>query len=116
MICPRFPTIVCFLPLFVIASTGAGEKKSAAPTKDAAAWKSLFDGKSLSGWKSAGYIGGGKLDVKAGAMVLGGGGHESGGEQEGVRVPARRRSQKGGGGSASWIDYCEATAGGVATT
>src|SRR5438105_5385837 len=71
MICPRFPTIVCFLPLFVIASTGAGEKNSAAPTKEAAAWKSLFDGKSLSGWKSAGYIGGGKIEVKDGAMVLG---------------------------------------------
>jgi hypothetical protein len=32
--------------------------------------KALFDGKSLTGWKSAGYIAGGKVHVKDGAIVM----------------------------------------------
>jgi len=71
MICRHCATIVFVLSLFVTTSASAGDKKSAAPSKDAAAWKSLFDGKSLAGWKSAGYIGGGKIQVKEGAVVLG---------------------------------------------
>ena len=61
MTCRHCATIVFVLSLFVTPSAGAGDKKSAAPSKDAAAWKALFDGKSLAGWKSAGYIGGGKI-------------------------------------------------------
>jgi hypothetical protein len=45
-------------------SLSAGE-----PKKDAA-WKKLFDGKSMKGWKSAEYVGGGKVHVKDGAIVI----------------------------------------------
>jgi hypothetical protein len=42
------------------------------PKKDAPqpAGKTLFDGKSLEGWKSAGYVGSGKVHVKDGAIVM----------------------------------------------
>jgi hypothetical protein len=41
----------------------------AAP-KDKAGWKDLFDGQSLSGWKSADFFGAGKVQVKDGAIVM----------------------------------------------
>jgi hypothetical protein len=44
------------------------QEKKASPPADA--WKTLFDGKSLAGWKSAGYIGSGKIEVKEGAIVM----------------------------------------------
>jgi hypothetical protein len=43
--------------------------KPAAP--DADGWKSLFDGKSLKGWKLTDFIGKGKVEVKDGTIVLG---------------------------------------------
>src|SRR5262245_44835995 len=39
-------------------------------TKTKPAWKTLFDGKSMDGWKSAEYIGGGKVHLKDGAIVM----------------------------------------------
>jgi hypothetical protein len=33
-------------------------------------WKSLFDGKSIAGWKTADFRGGGKAEVKDGAIVI----------------------------------------------
>jgi hypothetical protein len=40
------------------------------PARDRAGWKSLFDGKTLSGWKVADYTGTGKVSVKDGTVVL----------------------------------------------
>jgi hypothetical protein len=38
--------------------------------KDKAAWKPLFDGKSLAGWKAADFADAGKVHVKDGAIVM----------------------------------------------
>ncbi len=40
------------------------------PAKDDAGWKSLFDGKTLDGWKPANFYGAGKVAVKDGALVV----------------------------------------------
>jgi hypothetical protein len=44
-------------------------RKPTAGDKDKA-WKKLFDGKSLAGWKSADFFGKGKVHVKDGVLVL----------------------------------------------
>jgi hypothetical protein len=44
---------------------------SVAADKDAKGWKSLFDGKSLRGWKRADYGPVGKVEAKAGTIMLG---------------------------------------------
>ncbi len=49
-------------------SVSGDEKPKTPSTKEA--WKSLFDGKSLNGWKSAGYIESGKVYVRDGAIVM----------------------------------------------
>jgi hypothetical protein len=52
---------------------GAPAQDAKAPPKaggDKAGWKVLFDGKSLDGWKSAGYTGSGKIAVKDGTITL----------------------------------------------
>ena len=50
-----------------------GQTADQAKTKqqDAYGWKSLFDGKSLKGWKSADFGGEGVVEAKDGAIVLG---------------------------------------------
>ena len=61
--------IVCFIRAHAAMDdnpkTAVGNKPSDKP-----AWKTLFDGKALAGWKSAGYIGGGKVELKDGAIVM----------------------------------------------
>src|SRR6202795_4432820 len=39
-------------------------------TKDKDSWKSLFDGKTLDGWKAADFTDAGKVHVKDGAIVM----------------------------------------------
>ncbi|HYT92308.1 MAG TPA: DUF1080 domain-containing protein, partial [Gemmataceae bacterium] len=51
------------------ASTGQG-KPAAGKQEGAAHWKTLFDGKSLEGWKATDFVGAGKVHVKEGAVVL----------------------------------------------
>jgi hypothetical protein len=61
------------LPLATFCcSRGLADPPAPPPTKDKekADWKSLFDGKSLDGWKSADYFGAGPVRVKDGAIVL----------------------------------------------
>lgn len=55
--------------LFVLKKKGPAEPKKAEPKKDEA-WKSLFDGKSLAGWKSANFGGEGEVRVDKGAIVM----------------------------------------------
>jgi hypothetical protein len=40
------------------------------PAKDKPAWKSLFDGKSLDGWKAVDFTGGGKVHVQDASIVM----------------------------------------------
>ena len=51
----------------------------ASSEKDKAGWKSLFDGKSLAGWKSVDFGNEGKVSVKDGAVVM-----EKGNEMTGI--------------------------------
>ena len=58
------------LGLLLLASgwqTRAGEKKKEADDK---AWKSLFDGKTLKGWKTAKFGGEGDVYVEDGAIIM----------------------------------------------
>lgn len=57
------------LTLFACTLTAGAADKPAATAK--AGWKTLFDGKTLTGWKAADYAGEGKIAVKDGALVLG---------------------------------------------
>jgi hypothetical protein len=45
-------------------------ESAAKPAPDKAGWKTLFDGKTLSGWKSTQFGGEGKVYVKDGAIVI----------------------------------------------
>lgn len=55
---------------WLVALAQPAQTKKEPAAKESAKGKSLFDGKSLAGWKSAGYIGGGKVHVKDGAIVM----------------------------------------------
>jgi Domain of Unknown Function (DUF1080) len=55
--------------LAAVAALPADEPK-AQPAKDKAAWKDLFDGKSLAGWKPAAFTDGGKVEARDGAIVM----------------------------------------------
>lgn len=61
--------------------TVAAEKPAPASEQakpDASAWKSLFDGKSLDGWKAPKFGGEGTVSVKDGAIVMGMGNNMTG--------------------------------------
>lgn len=54
-----------------VAPTAKGAAEdSAAQAKKETAWKSLFDGKTLKGWKVADFAGGGKVEVEKGQLML----------------------------------------------
>ena len=51
--------------------TGADDAgKDAKKASDQANWKSLFDGKSLAGWKSTNFGGEGQVHIEKGAIVM----------------------------------------------
>jgi hypothetical protein len=58
------------LTLGLLLVTPAAADEAKAPPKEDKAWKTLCDGKTLDGWKPAGYVGEGKVHVKDGAIVL----------------------------------------------
>ncbi|MFO0928612.1 MAG: DUF1080 domain-containing protein [Gemmataceae bacterium] len=59
------------LALLVVTMTLAGVSFAADAKKPAASeWKTLFDGKTLKGWKASDFFGPGKVEVKDGAIVL----------------------------------------------
>ncbi len=75
----RMCIVVAALGLsFLVANAQPGQPQTEPAAKDQAKGKPLFDGKSLDGWKSAGYIGGGKVHVKDGAIVMEKGGYMTG--------------------------------------
>jgi 3-keto-disaccharide hydrolase len=86
MSCSRCAKVVLVLSLFATASASADDRPETKPAKDAV-WKSLFDGKSMAGWKSAGYIGGGKIEIKDGAVVMGKGDRMTGIAYQGKDFP-----------------------------
>jgi hypothetical protein len=51
-------------------SADSGNKPGAQAIPDKEAWKNLFDGKSLAGWKETKFGGEGDVSVEAGAIVL----------------------------------------------
>lgn len=58
----RFAYTVCFTIAMIVAST--------ANSADEPTWKSLFDGKSLEGWKITNFGGEGDVEVKDGTIVM----------------------------------------------
>jgi hypothetical protein len=63
MLITRFVTFFCVL--FLIAGCFAEE-----PAKQDEGWKSLFDGKTLKGWKSTKFGGEGEVEVNDGMIIL----------------------------------------------
>lgn len=57
---------------------GGGVTAEPAAAKDDAGWKTLFDTRSLDGWKMADYFGTGKVQAKDGAILLEKGKHMTG--------------------------------------
>src|SRR5262249_55996866 len=54
-----------------VEQPGKGDKKTPPKTgQEQANWKSLFDGKSLVGWKATDFGGEGEVEVKGGAVVM----------------------------------------------
>jgi Domain of Unknown Function (DUF1080) len=60
-------SIPIIVALVCVTCVSADDKK---PAKDEAKWTPLFDGKTLTGWKSSYSAGSGKVEVKDGAIVL----------------------------------------------
>jgi hypothetical protein len=68
---PRLGIALALGALLLAPPALAGRAKEPAPPgKDKAGWKKLFDGKSLTNWKSSDFFGTGKVSVKDGAIVL----------------------------------------------
>ena len=65
-------SLVGCLILAVVPWVWAGDPAKVAPKKDSSepAWESLFDGKTLQGWKTPQFGGEGKVYVKDGAIVM----------------------------------------------
>ncbi len=66
--------LALFLALFM-TSAALGQQPGPAKgigkqPKEAAAWKKLFDGKSLAGWKATDFFEAGKVHIKDGAIVM----------------------------------------------
>lgn len=53
----------------LLVTPAQADVKNSEP-KDKAGWKSLFDGKSLAGWKSTNFGGEGNVSVEGGAVVM----------------------------------------------
>ena len=66
----RTLTAALAVGLLAGAPHAAAQPPAKPPAADKAGWKTLFDGKSLDGWKAADYVGGGKVAVKDGAIVM----------------------------------------------
>src|SRR5437899_7479949 len=68
----RNPALLAALVVALLTATGrargAPEPGKGAPP--APAWKSLFDGKSLAGWKATPFGGEGEVSVENGAIVM----------------------------------------------
>ncbi len=61
---------ICFWQDGQAERAGAGEKTPSAPAGDKSAWKALFDGKTLAGWKETKFGGENDVAVEGGAIVM----------------------------------------------
>lgn len=78
-------TLIAML-VFVPALHGEDPPKAKAPeVKDG--WMILFDGKNLEPWKSTGFVNGGTVDVKDGAIRIGAGQPMTGIVYKGAKLP-----------------------------
>ena len=57
---------LCFIPVWPAGAQPRPAPKAAAEEK----WESLFDGKSLAGWKETNFGGEGEIEVKEGQIIL----------------------------------------------
>src|ERR1035437_8920338 len=57
----------------LLAAQAARPATAPAAAPAAAAWRSLFDGKSLVGWKESDFFGAGKVTVEKGVITIGSG-------------------------------------------
>lgn len=60
-----------FAILFACAALAPSWLLAETPKADEAKWETLFDGKSLGGWKSSEFGGGGELEVEDGKLKIG---------------------------------------------
>ena len=65
-----FAALALATTMLMQADVIGGDAKKKPPEKDKAEWKPLFDGKSLTGWKSTNFGGEGDVTVKNGAVLL----------------------------------------------
>jgi Domain of Unknown Function (DUF1080) len=80
--------VVTSLPLFVLSlswamQSTAGQDRKTAPAKAERGWKSLFDGKSLAGWKATNFGGEGEVSIKDGMVIM-----EKGNDMTGITYAA----------------------------
>jgi hypothetical protein len=64
-------TVALLAVLFVAPLSAAEKKGSKPPSLEAPGWRSLFDGKSLKGWKETDFAGHSTIEVKDGRIVAG---------------------------------------------
>src|ERR1043165_41432 len=79
---PRIAVLAIGLLLIAAHANGlGGDAKTTSPKseKGPAAWKSLFDGKTLTGWKSTNFGGEGEGSIKDGAVIM-----ETGNDMTGI--------------------------------
>jgi hypothetical protein len=69
---PRLSAVAALALSLFLPPWGHGGEKKAPPgaDKDKAGWRSLFDGKSLDGWKATNFGGEGEVAVRDGAVVM----------------------------------------------
>jgi hypothetical protein len=67
---PRAISLGLALALGLLVPAHGPISRAAEPAKEEVVWKTLFDGKSLDGWKASNFFGAGKLVVKDGAIVM----------------------------------------------
>src|SRR5262245_4984223 len=75
----KITTIAGTVLLVALGLELTASQKAGGDAKNAPAWKSLFDGKSLKGWKEAKFGGEGEVAVENGAIVM-----EQGNDMTGV--------------------------------
>jgi hypothetical protein len=61
---------IAFTLLTAMAAQSPTKKEAAPASKDKADWKTLFDGKTLDGWKKTNFGGEGEVSVKDGVVLM----------------------------------------------
>ncbi len=67
------PTVALSVSLMLFTAGGATGQDAESRAAAAGEWRSLFDGKSLAGWKESDFFGAGKVTVEKGVIIIGSG-------------------------------------------